>query len=591
LTALSDAMLDNAFVAIELSGLIDENGTTADASILAGLIARHQADPHALPVLLSAVNRSNLAGVIEKLTQPNPRWRSNGALPNLGRMAARWKDAASLHLLTTFLLNGTGPGESARLALLSGLFEGGAALDDLSADTITREKLRVFLDAIRSRVTDAETTPEDRAEATRFLGHPAVFAGEADLLILVGLLTPASSPALREAAFAALGRARHASTPKRLLERWAALAPADRTKALSLLLSRPDGASILLAAVEAGKPARTEIDATSRKLLLDAKDTSLRERAERLFASSTNESREEVLKAHADVVSLKGDPVTGKTVFGTVCIACHVAEGTGNPVGPDLTALTDRSTDSMLVAILDPNRAIEDKFLNYTVTTKNGDSLFGLIADESANSITIRQADGSARAVPRNEIAAMASTGVSLMPEGFEKILTKPQLADLIAYLGALGSAAPPAPKGNIDMAARISPGKGGIVELRASRCRLDGERIEYMPDYDAIGWWTSEEDRAQWTLVLDRPGKYRVEWEYSVSPEAAGNAWMIEIGGKEVLSGTVASTGSWETFKTETLGTIDLPAADNQVVVRSKGPVKGALLDLRMVRFVPVGN
>jgi hypothetical protein len=183
----------------------------------------------------------------------------------------------------------------------------------------------------------------------------------------------------------------------------------------------------------------------------------------------------------------------------------------------------------------------------------------------------------------------MASTGVSLMPEGFEKILTKPQLADLIAYLGTLGSAAPPAPKGNIDMAARISPGKGGIVELRASKCRLDGERIEYMTDYDAIGWWTSEKDRAQWTLVLDRPGTYRVEWEYSVSPEAAGNAWMIEIGGKEVLSGTVASTASWETFQTETLGTIDLPAADNQVVVRSKGPVKEALLDLRVLRFVPV--
>ena len=89
--------------------------------------------------------------------------------------------------------------------------------------------------------------------------------------------------------------------------------------------------------------------------------------------------------------------------------------------------------------------------------------------------------------------------------------------------------------------------------------------------------------------LVLDRPGKYRVEWEYSVSPEAAGNAWLIEIGGKEVLSGTVAGTGSWETFKTETLGTLDLPAADNHVVVRSKGPVKGALLDLRVVRLVPV--
>ena len=140
-------------------------------------------------------------------------------------------------------------------------------------------------------------------------------------------------------------------------------------------------------------------------------------------------------------------------------------------------------------------------------------------------------------------------------------------------------------------MAARISPGKGGVVELRASRCRLDGERIEYMPDFDAIGWWTSERDRAQWTLVLDRPRSYRVEWEYSVSPDAAGNSWQIEIGGKEFLSGTVASTGGWETFKTESLGTVNLPAADNHVVVRSKGPVKGALFDLRAIRFVPVAE
>jgi hypothetical protein len=109
------------------------------------------------------------------------------------------------------------------------------------------------------------------------------------------------------------------------------------------------------------------------------------------------------------------------------------------------------------------------------------------------------------------------------------------------------------------------------------------------MPDYDAIGWWTSEDDRAQWTLVLDRPGTYRVEWDYSVSPEAAGNHWQLEIGGKEMLAGTVVSSGSWETFKTEALGTVDLPAADNHVVVRSKGPVKEALLDLRALRFVPV--
>ena len=140
-------------------------------------------------------------------------------------------------------------------------------------------------------------------------------------------------------------------------------------------------------------------------------------------------------------------------------------------------------------------------------------------------------------------------------------------------------------------MAARISPGKGGLIELRGSRCRLDGEHLAYRPDSDAIGGWTSEKDRALWTVVLDRPGTYRVEWDFSAAPETAGNEWQIEIGGKAILSGTVTSTGNRETFKTETLGTIDLAAADNHLVVRSKGPVKGTLLDLRAIRFVPVAG
>lgn len=589
ISGLSDAMRDDAFVAIELAGLLGDGDPDLEALTLADLIVRHRDDPQALPLLLSAVTRKNLAPLVVQMTRPNPRWHSNSVLPELGRFAAKWKDDAALSQLAKFLLKEDEPGESGRLVLLSGLLEGGATPALLAPDPALRARLDTLIDEVRQQVSD-DTLPEsERTGAIRFLGHPAVFSGEADLARLLALLEPRTPPVLREAAFTALERARHPGTPTALAERWASLPPADRTKSLALFLSREDWTTTLLSAIETGTIAANQIDAASRSRLLAAKDATLRDRARSLFASSTNATREEVIKAHADVLSVKGDPVAGKTVFGTVCIACHVAEGTGNPVGPDLAALTDRSADSMLVALLDPNRAIEDKFLNYTVTTKAGDSIFGLIADESANSVTIRQADGSARSVPRNEIATMASTGVSLMPEGFEKILTKPQLADLIAYLGSLGSAVPPAPKGNIDMAARISPGKGGVVELRASKCRLDGERIEYMPDYDAIGWWTSEKDRAQWTLVLDRPGKYRVEWEYSVSPEAAGNAWQIEIGGKEVLSGTVASTGSWETFKTETLGNLDLPAADNHVVVRSKGAVKGALLDLRTVRFLPV--
>lgn len=589
LPGFSDAILDDAHVAIELSGQIGTSGEEGDAAFLAELISRHQHDPQAMPLLLSSVNRANLAGVIEELTRPNSRWRSNSALPNLGRMAARWQDAASIALLAAHLANHVETRESWNMALLSGMLEGGASLDTLSDEAVIRETLRDFLAVIRTRVSEVKTLAADRIEATRFLGHPSVFAGESDIRILAGLLTPSSPPELREAAFEALEQARHGKTSEILLQRWSTLAPADRAKTLALLLGRPDWTAALLGNMEAGTIARNEIDAAVRSRLLNAKDEALRDRAKALFANSINPSREEVIKAHAEVLSLKGDIAAGRTTFGTVCAACHVAEGLGNPVGPDLAALTDRSPESMLVAILDPNRSVEDKFVNYTVTTLDGSAFYGVIADESVNTVTIRQADGSTRPLPRHEIATMSSSGVSLMPEGFEGVLTKHQIADLLAYLGALGSTSGVSPKGNIDMAARISPGKSGIIELRASKCRLDGERIAYMPDYDAIGWWTSEQDRAQWTLVLDRPGKYQVEWDYSVSPEASGNLWQIDIGGKEHLTGTVISTGSWESFATQTLGTVDLPAADNHVVVRSKGQVKGALLDLRAIRFVPV--
>jgi len=52
-----------------------------------------------------------------------------------------------------------------------------------------------------------------------------------------------------------------------------------------------------------------------------------------------------------------------------------------------------------------------------------------------------------------------------------------------------------------------------------------------------------------------------------------------------------VKSTGSWETFKTQRLGEIKLPAADNSLVIRSEGPVDQALLDLRSVKLIPVGE
>ena len=60
-----------------------------------------------------------------------------------------------------------------------------------------------------------------------------------------------------------------------------------------------------------------------------------------------------------------------------------------------------------------------------------------MIAAETATSVTLRRGDGAEDTILRTRIAEMTSTGLSLMPEGFEKTISKPEMADLLAFLRA----------------------------------------------------------------------------------------------------------------------------------------------------------
>ena len=104
-------------------------------------------------------------------------------------------------------------------------------------------------------------------------------------------------------------------------------------------------------------------------------------------------------------------------------------------VGPDLLALTDRSSQYLLTSILDPNAAVEGKYVGYRVQTTDGRDLVGLVADETAAAVTILSGNGIRESVKRSEIQSMTSTRLSLMPDGLEQALNPQQLADLIRFL------------------------------------------------------------------------------------------------------------------------------------------------------------
>ena len=70
--------------------------------------------------------------------------------------------------------------------------------------------------------------------------------------------------------------------------------------------------------------------------------------------------------------------------------------------------------------------------------TDAGRIVTGIITAETANSLTIRRADGTTETVLRIHIDELRSTGLSFMPEGLEKQIDVPAMADLLAYLNSI---------------------------------------------------------------------------------------------------------------------------------------------------------
>ena len=64
-----------------------------------------------------------------------------------------------------------------------------------------------------------------------------------------------------------------------------------------------------------------------------------------------------------------------------------------------------------------------------------GKVLNGVIASESATSVTLRQEEGKSTKILRKDIDEMNASAVSLMPADLHKNLSPQDLADLLGYL------------------------------------------------------------------------------------------------------------------------------------------------------------
>jgi putative membrane-bound dehydrogenase-like protein len=335
--------------------------------------------------------------------------------------------------------------------LLAVLRRTGSSLGKLRADATLRPAVDGTLPlfaAARKLAIDRSATEAPRAAAISLLGQ-GVDQQDDDAALLTRLLGSSEGTTLTVAAATSLGQMSQATIPFLLLSAWEQTEPSVRAAVLDALSGRPAWSLVLLERITARPAMLDQIDGGHRAALLNHVDGRVAARAAELFQSGANPDRQKLIDRYLEELTTRaGDATRGRTIFTNTCAACHqLGEAGGRAIGPDLAGLADRSASYLVPHILDPNRAIEDKYMLYSVTTNDGRTLGGLLAAEAGNSLTLLGVDGNEQVILRNGVKSVASLRRSLMPEGLEAGLPPQAMADLVAFIGRRGETGAPAGK------------------------------------------------------------------------------------------------------------------------------------------------
>jgi putative membrane-bound dehydrogenase-like protein len=585
----------DAHVRMQLAYTLGEWADLRAGDALGRLALRDAGDRYLTAAVMSSLRRENLDRVLLAVLKGDEKTPPPGTLiESLLRMANALGDRKALvTLLTAVSVPANGRYAPWQFAALTGLLD---ALDERNKpltslrgqgdewDAALKQITGVF-DAARKVAADERAASADRLRAIRLLGR-GLDRQKEDMALLAGLLVPQTADDVQAAAIAALGRLRSPRVPEALLRGWKSYGPTQRDRVLGVLLSRDEWLRLTLDAIERHDIAPSEINAIGRQRLLAHRSADVRRRAAKLFADTVNADRQKVLDSYQSVLSLTGDAKHGAELFRKHCAACHQLGGVGNAVGPDLASLGDKSPQALLVAILDPNRAVEARYVGYTATTKSGRVVSGVLAAETGNSITLVGTDGQKTVILRTDLDELTSTGKSAMPEGLEKEIKPQDMADLIAHVrGASPQLQRKTFEGNNPETLR--PLRDGSLLLSASNCEIYGPTIVLEKQYGNLGYWTSEEDHAVWSIEVERAGTYTVWLDYACEKGAAGKAFLLQSGSNR-LTGEVASTGDWDTYRRSKVGEITLTAGKQRITFRSAGKISGPLIDLRSIKLVP---
>ena len=150
------------------------------------------------------------------------------------------------------------------------------------------------------------------------------------------------------------------------------------------------------------------------------------------------------LQGRTAAEQLPGDPERGKGFFfgKAECSKCHMANGDGGFIGPDLSSYAgNRPVEEVRGAITEPDNNLDPRKRPVTVTLSNGKKQTGMVRNEDNFSLQIQAPDGSFHFFTKSELRSVEFQPRSLMPADYRSRLSARELDDIVSYLMTIGRA------------------------------------------------------------------------------------------------------------------------------------------------------
>ena len=137
-----------------------------------------------------------------------------------------------------------------------------------------------------------------------------------------------------------------------------------------------------------------------------------------------------------------GVPARGQALFASgrgTCVACHKIGELGRAIGPDLSKIGAIRTERDLVeSIVFPSSTLARDYEAHLFEMSDGQTSLGVVRSHTAEGLRIVDVAGQEKTVLHAQIVSDTLLTESLMPMGLDATLSRPELADLIAWLRSL---------------------------------------------------------------------------------------------------------------------------------------------------------